>query len=608
MRDREKCVDNALQTHFRACLRLPAVGRACRQMGNARGTGYAMNETTGRCGAGQTRMSAPPRKRLGAALFAPVLPLLLLLPLLPFAHPSTPLRAGERGSPESGEAALAKRIEAVINRGDAAKAFWGIEVFAPARGRTIYSLNAHRYFLPASVAKLFTTAAAMDLLGPDYQFRTVVGARARIDRNGRLLGNLYLVGGGDPDLAGCALPYTPEEKEEGCDATRALDQLAEQVAANGVRVVTGDLIVDQSFFAPEPYAPGWAVGDLLWGYGAPVRALSLADNVLTVTVEPGEQANDRGRLAWEPFTRFYDVQNQTWTAPAGAETQLYVRRDPGSRVLEVSGPIALDQKPRRLRVAIEEPGEVIGELFRQALERHGVRLLGGMAQRFAPAPPFTAEPGAGLPVVLAEHVSRPLIEDVTLINKVSVNLHAEMLLRVLGRQEPPPAPIGERPRTPLEPPRRHADGSAQAGLGVLRAWLANAGVNPNDVDIEDGSGLSRSNLVTPHAVVQLLKYADQQSWRPLFVESLAVAGVDGTLEERMKEGPARGRVRAKTGSLGDTTTLAGYVQTTSGETLVFALFLNHRALEGKQAAALVDELCAALAELPPTKAKTEKRK
>jgi len=109
-------------------------------------------------------------------------------------------------------------------------------------------------------------------------------------------------------------------------------------------------------------------------------------------------------------------------------------------------------------------------------------------------------------------------------------------------------------------------------------------------------------------VVQLLKYADQQSWRPLFVESLAVAGVDGTLEERMKEGPARGRVRAKTGSLGDTTTLAGYVQTTSGETLVFALFLNHRALEGKQAAALVDELCAALAELPPTKAKTEKRK
>src|SRR3972149_3112188 len=177
-----------------------------------------------------------------------------------------------------------------------------------------------------------------------------------------------------------------------------------------------------------------------------------------------------------------------------------------------------------------------------------------------------------------------------------------------------PAPhCGAGRRRPPEPPVRRAEGSAEAGLAVLRLWLANAGVNPNDVELEDGSGLSRSDLVTPHAAVQLLKYVEAQPWRPLFVESLAVAGVDGTLEERMKEGPARGRVRAKTGSLGDTTTLAGYAQTTSGETLVFALFLNHRALEGKQALALVDELCAALAEQSSSTkaetrtAKTEKR-
>lgn len=521
--------------------------------------------------------------------------LLLLLPVPPaLAEPP--------------EASLAKKIEAIINRGDAAKAFWGIEVYAPARGRTLYSLNAHRYFLPASVTKLFTTAAALDLLGPDYRFATIVGARTRIDHSGRLLGNLYLVGGGDPDLAGCALPYTPEKKDQACDPTPVLDELAAQVADKGVRVVTGDLVVDQTFFSAEPYAPGWAVGDLLWGYGAPVRALSLADNVLTLTVEPGDLAGDRARLAWEPFTRFYQVENLTWTAPAGADTQLYVRRDPGSRVLEVSGSIALGEKPRRLRVAVEEPSHFAGELFREALERRGVRVLGEVLARFAPAPPFAAEPTATLPVLLAEHLSRPLVEDVTLINKVSQNLHAEMLLRVLGRQEPPEAPIGERPRTPLEPPPRRADGSDLAGLAVLRAWLANAGVNPNDVEVEDGSGLSRSNLVTPHAVVQLLKYVEMQAWRPLFVDSLPLAGVDGTLEDRMKESAARGRVRAKTGSLGDTTTLAGYVQTTSGETLLVAVFLNHRSLEGKQATALLDELCAALAELPPAKAETRKSK
>lgn len=520
--------------------------------------------------------------------------LLLLLPVLP-------LRAQDRG-----EAALANRIEGIISRGDAAKGFWGIEVFAPERGRTLVALNAHRYFAPASVAKLFTTAAALDLVGPDYRFRTFVGARSRIDRSRRLLGNLWLVGGGDPDLAGCSLPYAPEEKESACDVTRILDQLAAQVAANGVEVVTGDLVVDESFFAPEPYPPSWAVGDLLWRYGAPVRALSLGDNVLTLSVEPGEQVNDRARISWEPFSRFYDIRNQVWTAPAGTETQLWVRRDPGSRVLEISGPIALDQSPRTLQVAVEEPGELVGELFRQALERHGVRLLGRTQVEFAPAPPFTAERTQTLPVVLAEHLSLPLVEDVTFINKTSQNLHAEMLLRLLGLRPPPDSPLGPRQPRAGQPPPRQADGSTEAGLAVLRAWLANAGVNPNDVELNDGSGLSRRNLVTPHAVVQLLKYVETQPWRPLFADSLPVAGVDGTLEKRMRDSPARGRLRAKTGTLGHTNSLAGTVQTLSGETLLVAVFLNHHALENSRALEMLDQIAAALAELSPVKAKNEK--
>lgn len=524
--------------------------------------------------------------RTQARLF-PLLPLLLLLPLLPLA------------AQEPGEAALARRIEEIINRGEAAKAFWGMEVFSPARGRSVYSLNAHRYFTPASVAKLFTTAAALELVGPDYRFRTYVGSRSRIDRSGRLLGNLHLVGGGDPDLGGCGLPYSPEKKELPCDPTGVLDELAAQVAEKGVRTVTGDFIVDESFYAPEPYPTSWAVGDLLWAYGAPVRALALADNVLTLKVEPGEQVNDRGRLTWEPFTRFYQVVNQVWTAPAGSPTLLWVRRDPGSRRLEVSGPIALDHQPRKLSVAVEEPAEFVAELFREALERRGVRVLGRTEVQFALAPPFTAEQTAVLPVLLAEHLSRPLVDDVTLINKSSQNLHAEMLLRLLGRSLPPESPLGERPRKPTEPPPRRGDASTEAGLEVLRSWLANAGVNPNDVELADGSGLARSSLVTPHATVQLLKYIESQPWRPLFAGSLAVAGVDGTLENRMKDSAARGRVRAKTGTLGRTNGLAGTVETVGGETLLFAVFVNNRTLENARVQELVDEIAAALAELPP---------
>ncbi len=514
---------------------------------------------------------------------------------------------------DAGEQELARRITEIVNQQDAARGFWGIEVYAPQRGRTLYVLNADHYFTPASVTKLFTTAAALSLLGLDYRFRTVVGTRGRIERDGRLAGNLFFVGGGDPDLAGCDLPYDPARKrdEQVCDPGPALDDLAAQVAAKGVQLISGDLVVDQSFFAPDPYGLDWSVGDLVWSYGAPVRALSLADNVLSVRVEPGEQMNQPGRLTWLPFTRFYQIENRVWTSPPDSETQLYVRRDPGSRVLEISGPIALNHKGRTLWVAIEEPSEFAGELFQQALERRGLRLQGRVDVRYAPAPPFAAEPPGALPVILAEHLSLALIEEVKLINKSSQNLHAEMLLRLLGRQLPASS-LSERPRKPNEPPPRRGDGSAEAGLEVLRAWLANAGVNPDEVALRDGSGLARAGLVTPRAVVKLLNYAAEQPWGELYRDTLPVGGLDGTLKERMRDSPARARIRAKTGTLTDANALAGYVETQAGESLVFAIFVNHHRLSDPRVLELMDSIGAALVDLPPPaknhKTKTETRK
>ncbi|MBI2956446.1 MAG: D-alanyl-D-alanine carboxypeptidase/D-alanyl-D-alanine-endopeptidase, partial [Acidobacteria bacterium] len=502
---------------------------------------------------------------------------------------------------EASEAALAERLNAIVNEGEAARAFWGIEVYSPARGRSVYSLNSGRYFTPASVTKLFTTAAALALLGPDYRFRTLVGSRARIDARGHLLGHLFFVGGGDPDLAGCSLPYAPEKEKEAseCDAAAVLDRLAAQVAEKGVRSIMGDLVIDQSFFAPEPYPLDWTVGDLLWGYAPPVRALSLGNNLLTLRVEPGEQVNEIGRISWQPLSDFYRIQNQVWTAPPGGETRLYVRRDPGSRVLEISGPIALDAKARTLQVAVEEPSEFIGELFRQALARRGIQGQGRVEAQYSLAPPFASEQTKVLPVVLAEHISLPLFEDIRFINKNSQNLHAEMLLRLLGRQQPPEATGRELPRRPGEPPPRRGDGSTEAGLEVLWAWLAANGMNPAKVGLTDGSGISRRNLVTPDAVVNLLRYIETQPWAPLFRDSLPVAGLDGTLKERMRHAPLRGRVRAKTGTLAGTNSLAGYIETLTGETLLFAVFLNHHTLDDRQALALMDRVVTALLELPP---------
>lgn len=498
------------------------------------------------------------------------------------------------------EAPLARRIDQVVSEAGADKAFWGVEVYSVARGRVVYGLNPQRYFIPASLTKLFTTAAALDLLGPDYQFRTRVGTRGRIDRDGRLLGDLVLVGGGDPDLAGCDVPYEPgREEDRACDPTPVLDQLAAQIAQKGVRSVTGCLVIDQSLFAVEPYPPGWAAGDLLWNYGAPVRALSLADNTLKVTVAPGERPADPAVVTLEPYTRVYRIENRVRTSPAGGETLLYVRRDPGSNVLTLTGAIALDNGGRKIRIAVEKPSELIGELFRQALARQGIRVEGELRVDYAPPAPFAQEGSAFLPVVLAEHASPPLVEYVKLINKESQNLHAEMLLRMLGQQEPPEATLAEPPRRPFEPPPRRADGSTQAGLEVLRAWMANAGIDPLQVELRDGSGLSRRNLVTPEVVVGLLRYIETRPWAALFRDSLAVGGLDGTMEKRMLDSVARGRVRAKTGSLANNNNLAGYLQTRSGETLLFAFFLNHHTLDNGRAVQLLDRLCELLIDLPP---------
>jgi len=280
--------------------------------------------------------------------------------------------------------------------------------------------------------------------------------------------------------------------------------------------------------------------------------------------------------------------------------------------------MAMGSRPERMRVAVEEPAEFVGELFRQALERRGIRLLGKVYPQFSLSPPFARppdlggapEPAAELSQVLAETLSQPLAEDVRLINKESQNLQAEMLLRVLGRQPPPPtpSPLPEPARARKELPPRRADGSTEAGLEVLRAWLAGVGIDPGEVALEDGSGLSRRSLLTPHAAIELLRYVETQPWRALFADSLPVAGVDGTLAERMQDPALQGRVRAKTGSLGGTNALAGYLQTRAGETLFFAIYLNHHTLPNERALELIDQICAVLVELTPPSQKIETRK
>ena len=492
---------------------------------------------------------------------------------------------------------VAAAIESALSSPAAARAHWGISVVDANTGTTLYARNEGQLFQPASNAKLFTTAAALALLGPGFTMRTTVVAEGPMSADGHLQGPLRLVGGGDPSLSGRAYPYAGKTARDE-NALKALDDLAAQVAASGIRSVDGPVLGDDTAFAYERYAQGWAWDDLQWDYGAPVSALTVNDNVRYLLVSPGAHAGDPAGLTWNPpagtgsqpaFTPGADaLENLATTAPPGADAHLGLAREVDGGPLVAYGVVALGSKPQSVAVAIHDPAAFAAAAFRMALIAHGVAVSGESAPAHRPArdlEPFareTREPMPAHPLTLpsiagrlvASRTSPPLRELVTVTNKVSQNLHAELLLRLLGRAQ------GD-------------DGTLPQGVRVVRQFLVTAGLDPQDFTFFDGSGLSSEDLITPRAATTLLVYAQRQSWGAAYRASLPVGGVDGSLTGRFTTGLLKGRVVAKTGTLSEVNTLSGYLTAASGRSLAFSVLCNDAAGEGNRGT--LDGVVAAIA-------------
>src|SRR3989475_3389526 len=390
-----------------------------------------------------------------------------------------------------------KRIATILSQSDLTRGFWGIEVVSLSNGKTLYSQNANKLFTPASNTKLFTPAAALALIGPDYNFRTTVETNGTLDKHGRLTGDLVLVGRGDPNLSGRHLPYTLRT-ERNNHPIQVLEQLADTLVQKGVKYVDGDIVADDSYFAFERYGEGWSQDDLVWGDGAPVSALTINDNVIFVNILPADRAGERAFVNITPFADYYRIDNRIITTPAGTGRKIFINREPGSTVLTLWGNMPLDDAGADEALAIEDPAEFAASLLRQLLETRGIAVYGRQRTRhtdLASLSTFTitaSAPARGgdapsralqsQPLVLASYQSKPLIEDLRVINKVSQNLHAEILLRLLGRE-------------------KGTAGTVEGGLEVLRGFLNKAGVPGDQYVFYDGSGLSRQNLATPHSVV-----------------------------------------------------------------------------------------------------------
>src|SRR5579864_2398123 len=209
---------------------------------------------------------------------------------------------------------LKKQIETILSQLDFARGFWGIEITSLDSGKVLYAGNPDKLFTPASNTKLFTTAAALALIGPDYKFRTTLETNGSLDKYGRLNGDLMLVGRGDPNLSGRELPYSMRTQRD-ADPARVLEQLADELVQKGVKYVDGDIIADDSYFAFERYGEGWSQDDLVWPDGAPVSALTINDNVIFVNILPGARAGDKAFVSITPFADYYVIDNRMMTTP-----------------------------------------------------------------------------------------------------------------------------------------------------------------------------------------------------------------------------------------------------------------------------------------------------
>lgn len=484
---------------------------------------------------------------------------------------------------------LARRIDKLLGAPELQRGFWGVHVVDATTGKTIYEQNADRLFTPASNTKLFTTVTAMALLGPRYKVETTVETNGAIDASGRLTGDLILVGRGDPNISGRVMPYNTRT-ERTTPSLRALEQLADTLVTSGLKHVDGDVVGDDSLFAYERYGSGWGQDDLMWGDGAPASALTVNDNSIFVAFAPGN-VGDKAKITVEPDITYYDIDNRVITAPAGTgKRDIGIDRQPGSKTLVLWGTIPADDPGFNEALAIEDPAEFAASAFKDMLAKRGVQITGknrAQHQLTADLPIYAldidkvgqhgehggAEPHVATPArtVLARLASRPLLDDIVVTNKVSQNLHAELALREVGKE-------------------RGAANSLAAALAAEKTFLLSIGLDKDEFQLNDGSGMSGQNLVSPRAITKVLMWAQQQPWADQFRQTLPVAGVDGTLQDRFRNSVGKDRIWAKTGTLMNTNALSGFAETMSGRKLVFAVLVNHHRLTSGGAKKVLDHL------------------
>ena len=486
---------------------------------------------------GKSRMALPPESR--------------------GASPSPSKSARVKKSEPTPTGSISDRIDAIVNRRQLKSTQWSVLVEDLSNGEHVYKFNSDKNLLPASNRKLFTTALALDRLGPDYRFTTDLYLVGNKDTNGRFKGNLIVIARGDPT-------FCPSWTRSG-RANERFQEWADTLLKNDIRSIQGDLIVDVSAYEPsERFAAGWNPDQLELAFSAPVGAFSFNENLVTAVVSPAKSTGLPCKVEFEPLAGGFRVMN---SARTGGGKGLFVTRDDDANIVSVRGSLSRGGAKRYVSMAVAYPAPYASNALLETLQDKGIRIAG----KLQIAEKQTAIPAGANKIISSQ--SEPLSEIIKQVNQDSDNFMAEHVYKAISLHD-----LGH--------------GSWEGTRKVEGAFLKRCGIDPKSVNFADGCGLSRNNSVSASVIVQLLCAMSKHPYAEVFQDSLSVSGEKGHLKGRMGESASRGRIRGKTGFLKGVSCLSAYVDRPDGQRFVVSILTNFNAKEGaylrKQAQ---DDIC-----------------
>ncbi|MGI8787329.1 MAG: D-alanyl-D-alanine carboxypeptidase/D-alanyl-D-alanine endopeptidase [Pyrinomonadaceae bacterium] len=455
-------------------------------------------------------------------------------------------------SQKSEDVALAKKIDETIEKSEFTNARWGVFVVSLKDGRVVVARDAQKLFNPASIEKTLTSIVALDKLGADFRWTTSLAAAKEIT-DGNLDGDLIIYGRGAPDF----------------DETN-LENLVAQIQAKGLKHIKGNIVGDESYFKGDDIGDGWTWNDLQWHYGAEAGALTFKENQADVFIKDGVPTSS---------TDVFQMKNALEPKQTGKIETYGIKRGLADNQVYIWG----NGDKASGTIAVHNPALWTARTLKKLLEQKGI-VVDGEAKSVDWKTENRLKIENAVELVRVE--SKTLAEIVNRMNKRSVNVYAELLLRTLGKKFGGDAPDESRQLNEVR-------GDDSAGTSVIKKFLRENNVATDEIQIHDGSGLSRLDFVTPEAFGRALVFAAESKSADVFETSLPIAGTDGTLGGRLAK--AKGKILAKTGSITYVNSLAGYAQAANGEIFAFVIIGNNLTRQ-RDAVTLTDAIALTLTE------------